>query len=133
MLSVMTGATGILIKLAVRLVVFSGVFFAATKYLEGIVVTKKWAFPLLGALFAVMTTLFYWLLAPILELATFNAIGFAIPLVVNLVLLAITIRLLKTKGWLEVHGFFSSMWLALCLTAAHGVMWFALDYLPTRA
>ena len=45
MLCVMSGATGILIKLAVRLVVFSGVFFAATKYIEGITVTKKWAFP----------------------------------------------------------------------------------------
>ncbi len=132
MLSNMTGATGILIKLAVRLVVFSGVFFAATKYIEGIVVTKKWAFPLLGAVFAVLTTAFYWLLAPILDLATLNAIGFAMPLVVNLALLAVTIRLFKTKGWLEVGGFFASMWLALSLTAAHGVLWFALDYLPTR-
>ena len=128
MLCAMTGVTGVLIKLAVRLVVFSGVFFAATKYIEGIVVTKKWAFPLLGAVFAVLTTLFYWLLAPVLDLVTFNAISLGLPLVVNLVLLAITMRLLKTKGWLTVDGFFSSMWLALALTAAHGVMWLALDY-----
>ena len=132
MLCAMGGATGILIKLAVRLVVFSGVFFAATKYIEGITVTKKWAFPLLGALFAVLTTLFYWLLAPVLDLVTFNAISLGLPLVVNLVLLAVTMRLLKTKGWLTVDGFFSSMWLALALTGAHGAMWLALDYLPPK-
>jgi hypothetical protein len=132
MLCVMSGATGILIKLAVRLVVFSGVFFAATRYIEGITVTKKWAFPLLGALFAVLTTLFYWLLAPLLDLATFNALSLGMPLVVNLVLLAATMRLLKTKGWLQVDGFFSSMWLALALTAAHGALWISLDYLPAK-
>ena len=79
-----------------------------------------------------LTTVFYWLLAPLLELATFNANSLGMPLVVNLVLLYATMRLLKTKGWLTVEGFFSSMWLALALTGAHGVLWFALDYVPAK-
>jgi hypothetical protein len=128
----MTGATGILIALAVRLVVFTGVFVAAPRYIEGITVSKKWAYPLLGGAFAVLTTVFYWLLAPLVDFFTSSAASLAIPLIVNLVLLYALVRLLKSKGWLSVSGFFASMWLAIALTVAHGVLWFGLDYVPAH-
>lgn len=147
----MHGATGLLIKLGVRLVVFTAAFVAATRYLEGISVTKKWAYPVLGAMFAVLSTVFYWALAPVLDVATLNSLSFAIPLVANTVLLIAVIKVSnkiaernppappkkgekpeKPRGWLRTTGFFASVWLALVLTAAHGVLWFALDYLPER-
>ena len=49
MLAHMTGAVGILIKLGIRLVVFTAVFFAATKYNDRISVSRKWVFPLVGS------------------------------------------------------------------------------------
>lgn len=151
----MHGATGLLIKLGVRLVVFTAAFVASTRYLEGISVTKKWAYPVLGAMFSVLSTVFYWALAPVLDVATLNSLSFAIPLVANTVLLIAVIKVSnkiaernpvpppkkgqekgskpeKPRGWLRTTGFFASVWLALVLTAAHGVLWFALDYLPEK-
>ena len=152
----MHGVTGLLIKLGVRLVVFTGGFIAAAKYIQGVTVTRKLAYPALGFLFALLSTVFYWALSPLLDLATLNALSFAMPLVVNLVLLIATIKISnrvaeraaakapppqvkkgekpapRPQGWLRTNGFFASMWLALALTAAHGVLWFALDYLPEK-
>jgi len=152
MLPGMHGVTGLLIKLGVRWVVFTVTFVLATRYLEDVKVSKKWAYPLIGGMFAVLNTAFYWLLAGALDLATMRSLELALPLVANTVLLIAMIRLSnrfaahspaapvkkgapppeKPQGWLRVNGFFSSVWLAVMVTAAHGLLWFALDYVPSR-
>jgi Ca2+/Na+ antiporter len=132
MLRRMTGVTGLLIKLGVRFVVFGLVFIVATRRNPKIVVSKRWAFPLIAAVFAILNTGLYWALRPLLSLATLGAAGFIMPLVVNLVLLLATIRVFQRKQWLEVKGTLATLWLAMFLTLAHGLLYVGLDYLPTK-
>ena len=122
----------LLIKLGIRLVVFTAVFWIAVKKNPKVVVQPKWAVPIVATVFALLNVGLYWALRPILNLATLGAIGFVMPLVVNLLLLVATERLVSKKQWLKIEGFFATMWMALILTAAHGVLWFGVDYLPTK-
>ena len=129
----MSGATAILIKLGVRLVVFTAVFWVAAKKNEKIVFSKQWAPPVVALVFAVLNTVLYWGLTPLLDLVTLGAIGFAMPFIVNTLLLYATARIFQTpkiKGWFEIQGIFAMLWMATFLTIAHGVLWVALDYLP---
>ena len=126
----MTGVTGILIKLGVRLVVFTAVFWFAAKKNEKIVFSRKWAPPLVAFVFAVLNTAAYWVLVPVLDIATLGAVAFAMPFIVNCILLGATVRILQTREWFKIEGLFAALWMATFLTIAHGVLWFALDYLP---
>ena len=129
----MSPVVAILIKLGVRLVVFTGVFWLAAKKNKSIIIEKKWATPLVGLLFAVLNTALYWALKPILNLATLGAVAFAMPLVINAVLLWGTVRIFeRKKHWFRIDGFFAMLWMAIFLTLAHGVLWFAVDYLPPK-
>jgi putative membrane protein len=121
-----------LIKVGVRLVVFSGVFWLAAWQLEKVVFAKRWAAPLVALTFAVLNTALYWLLKSILNIATLGVLGFALPLVINAALIGVTIRIFQSRKWFRVDGFFTLMWMALILTLAHGALWFALDYLPPK-
>jgi uncharacterized membrane protein YvlD (DUF360 family) len=132
----MSAGTAILIKLGVRLVVFTAVFWVAAKKNEKIVFSKKWAPPVVGFVFAILNAILYWALTPLLDLVTLNAIGFAMPFIVNALLLYGTARIFqipKIKGWFEIQGIFATLWMATFLTIAHGVLWFALDYIPKHA
>ena len=63
--------------------------------------------------------------------ATLGAIGFVMPLIINGVLLAATVRIFeRKKQWFRVEGFFAGMWMAVFLTLAHGALWLAVDYIP---
>jgi hypothetical protein len=127
----MSPAVVLLIKLGVRLVIFTGVFWFAAKKNEKIIFEKKWALPLVGFAFAVLNTALYWALSPILNLATLGAAAFLMPLVVNGVLLAVTERIFQRKQhWFRIDGIIAMFWMALFLTIAHGALWAALDYLP---
>ena len=128
----MTGATGLLIKLAARLVVFGLVFFVATRKNPKVVVPNKWALPLIAIVFACLNTALYWLLSSFLKLASLGTAGFVMPLVANLVLLLGTLKVFEKKKWLTVNGVMTTLWLAAFLTLAHGALFVALDYLPTR-
>ena len=108
----MSGATAILVKLGVRLIVFTAVFWIAAKRNPNIVFAKRWAPPVVGLVFAILNTGLYWMLRPVLDLATMGAVGFALPMVIN--------------------GVFTMLWMALFLTVAHGVLWLCLDYLPGK-
>lgn len=152
----MSPAVVLLIKLAVRLVVFGAVFFVAAKKHPKILIHNKWATPLIALVFALLNTAVYWALTPILNLATLGAIGFAMPLVANVVFLLATEKLFSSiaqkraaragakadpkkskdgageiKPWLEIQGFFATLWMAIFLTLAHGALWVGLDYLPS--
>lgn len=126
----MSPAVAILIKLGVRLVVFTGVFWFAAKKNKSIVFEKKWAPPVVGLVFAILNTALYWALAPVLNIATMGAVGFALPFVINGALLYATMKLFEKKKWFRIEGFFATLWMALFLTLAHGVLWAALDYIP---
>jgi hypothetical protein len=127
----MSAAVALLIKLGVRLVIFTGVFWIAAKKNQKIIFEKKWAMPLVGLAFAVLNTALYWALVPILNLATLGAVAFVMPLVINGALLAATVRIFQRKQhWFRIDGFFAMFWMALFLTIAHGALWAALDYIP---
>lgn len=122
----------LLIKLGIRLVVFTAVFWIAVKKNEKVVVKPKWAVPIVATVFALLNVGLYWALRPILNLATLGAIGFVMPLVVNLLLLIATERLVAKKQWLKIDGIIATIWMSVILTAAHGVLWFGVDYLPHK-
>ena len=126
----MSPFVAMLIKLGVRLVVFTGVFWFAAKKNEKIVFEKKWAPPLVALVFAVLNTGLYWMLKPVLNIATMGAVGFALPFVINGALLVGTMKVFEKKKWFRIEGFFATIWMALILTAAHGALWVAVDYLP---
>jgi uncharacterized membrane protein YvlD (DUF360 family) len=129
----MSPVVAILIKLGVRLVVFTGVFWLAARKNENVIFEKKWAMPLVALTFAVLNTALYWVLKPVLNIASLGAIGFALPLLINGLLLYATVKIFaKKQHWFRIDGFFATMWMATFLTVAHGVLWFAVDYLPAK-
>ncbi len=156
--ALMNGATGILIKLGVRLAVFGVVFFFIARRNPKVVIPVKWATPLVALVFALLNTGLYWALKPILNLATLGALGFFMPLIVNMLLLIATVKFfawhrlprflpktnadhedaglfqkkkdVQARPLFAIDGIFATLWLALVLTIVHGALWVALDYLP---
>jgi hypothetical protein len=147
----MDGATGILIKLGVRLAIFGAVFYVAARRNPKIILRARWATPLVAVVFALLNVSLYWAITPLLDLATLGAVGFLMPLIVNALLLVATVKLfawrraphvtvptsadgkqLERKPLFEIAGLFATLWMALILTVAHGVLWVALDYIPSR-
>ena len=126
----MTGVVGVLIKLGVRFVVFGLAFFIAAKKNPKVVLPNKWATPLIALVFALLNTGVYWALKPILNLATLGALGFIMPFVANMIFLVITVRIFAAKKWIEIQGVMTTLWMALVLTAVHGLLWLGLDYIP---
>lgn len=145
--------TWLLIKLGIRLVIFLAVFFLATKRNPAIVVKPTWALPVIAGFFALVNTALYWILKPVLNLASFGAIWFLMPLVLNLCFLIATVRVFQKtvmaaplkKGeappekpkmlrrpTLEIDGIGATLYLAALLTVAHGVLWFGLDWCPAK-
>ena len=125
----MTGVVGVLIKLGVRFVVFGLAFWLAARKNPKVVLPNKWATPLIALVFATLNTAVYWALSPILNLATMGAIGFLMPLVANMIFLVVTVRIFRAK-WIEIQGVMTTLWMALLLTAVHGLLWLGLDYIP---
>jgi len=122
----------ILIKLAIRLVAFTLVFWFATRKNEKIKIQPRWSLPLVAGLFALFNVGLYWLLRPVLNLATFNVAWFAMPFLINLGFLIATVRVFQRKKWIEIDGVRATLWLAAILTAAHGVLYVALDVIPSK-
>ena len=121
----------LLIKLGVRLVVFTGVFWVAAWKHEKIVFEKRLALPLVGLSFAILNTALYWSLKPVMNLATFGAVGFLMPLIINGLLLAILVRIFQSKQhWFRIDSWMAMVWMAVILTAAHGLLYLGLDYMP---
>jgi len=128
----MSGGTAILIKLGVRLVVFGLVFFIATRKNPKVIVSKRRMLPVIALVFAILNTALYWLLAPLLNVATLGAAGFLMPFVVNMVLLIGTVKIFERWKWFEVQGLMTTLWMAAFLTLAHGALYLGLDYFPSR-
>ncbi len=124
--------TWLLVKLGIRLLGFMAVFFFAARKNPKIKIEPRWAIPLVAGLFGVMNVGMYWLLKPVLNLATFGAAWFAMPFVINLGFLIATVRIFEKKKWLVIDGIRATLYLALLLTAAHGVLWLGLDWIPSK-
>ena len=124
----MSPAVALLIKLGIRLVVFTAVFWIAAKKNKKVIFEKKWAMPLVSFTFAVLNTALYWALKPVLNIATLGAIGFVLPLIINGVLLGVTVRIFQAKQhWFRIDGWLAMLWMSVILTAAHGVLWVCVD------
>ena len=132
----MHGATGLAIGFGVRLVVFSAVFWLGSRRLADVRFKSRWLAPVVGAVFAVLNTALYWLLTRGFDLATFGAISFVMPLIVNGLLLFATVKLFgwreRTRDWFRIDSVMAGMWMMLFLTIAHGVCWLGLDYIPNH-
>ena len=150
----MTGATGLLIKLGVRLLVFGVVFFFAARKNPKVVIRSRWMTPLIAFVFASLNTGLYWALTSLLDLATLGAMTFVMPLIVNVLLLVGTVKVFDVlsqkvrrapkqvegddkkpadvRPWFAIDGIFTTLWMAFYLTLAHGALWLALDYIPNK-
>ncbi len=124
--------TWTLIKLGIRLVAFLLVFWVATRRNPKIVVQPKWAIPLIAGVFSLLNTGLYWLLKPVLNLASFGVAWFLMPLVLNLIFLIATMRAVQSKKWLQIEGVGATLYLAGLLTVARGLLWFGLDWMPAK-
>jgi hypothetical protein len=113
--------TWLLVKLGIRLLGFIAVFWLAAARNPKIKIQPRRAIPLVAGLFAVFNLGLYWLLEPVLNLATFGAAWFAMPLLINLGFLLATLRVFEKKRWFVIEGIRATLFLALLLTAAHGV------------
>ena len=118
--------TWLLIKLGIRVVVFGTVFGVYSWKDSRVTVHPKYALPLVALVFAVLNTALYWLLQPILNLATLGSLGLVMPLVLNGAFLYATAKLLRP---LRIDGFWPMLWLSAVLTLAHGALWLFLDYI----
>ena len=116
--------TELLIKLAVRFGVFLLVFALAAWKMPKVRVHPKFALPLVALVFAVLNVGLYWLFKPVLNLATLGAAWLFIPFLLNGAFLWATQKLLRP---LRIEGFFTTVKLAVILTAAHGACWLVLD------
>lgn len=125
--------TWLLVKLGIRLLGFIAVFFLATRKNPKIKIEPRWAIPLVAGVFGVMNVGMYWLLQPVLNLATFGAMWFVMPLLINLGFLIATMRITEKQKWLVIDGIRATLYLAFFLTLAHGVFWLALDFIPGKA
>jgi hypothetical protein len=142
--------TTILFELGIRFVVFGGVLWFAARRSDKItieprlVASRKWLWgcggslrkvprrsllPLVALVFATLNVGLYWLLAPLLDLATFGALWIATPFVVNGALLYATTRVVRP---LHIEGVLTMVWLAALLTLAHGALYLGLDVLAPR-
>lgn len=118
----------LLINLGVRFVVFALVFWLAARKLEKVTIEPKWATPMVGVVFALINVGLYWLLKPVLNLATIGLFGFVIPFVLNGLFLYGTSRIVeKLRTKLEIDGVITLLKMSVILTLAHGVLWVILD------
>jgi len=124
--------TWLLAKLGIRLLAFIAVFWFAAAKNPKIRIEPRWATPLVAGMFAVFNVGLYWLLKPVLNMATFGVAWFAMPLLINLGFLIATLRVFEKKRWFVIEGIRATLTMALLLTAVHGVCWFGLDYLPAH-
>jgi hypothetical protein len=116
--------TELLVNLAVRFGVFLLVFAVAAWKMPKVRIHPKIALPLVGLVFAVLNVGLYWLLKPVLNIATLGAAWLFVPFVLNGAFLWGTEKLIRP---LKIEGFFTTVKLAVILTAAHGLCWLVLD------
>lgn len=118
----------LLIKFSIRILVFGLIFGFATWRSENVAVKPKFALPIVAIVFALLNVGLYWMLSPVLNLATLGVMWMFMPFVLNALFLLGTGRLLKRlRVEMKLDGLMTILWLATLLTVAHGVLYVALD------
>lgn len=118
----------LLIKLGIRFVVFTLVFWLAARKLKKVTIEPKWAAPLVGVVFGLLNLGLYWILRPIAHIATIGLFGFLVPFVLNGLFLYGTSRVVaRLRARLEIDGSLALIKMAVILTLAHGVLWVILE------
>lgn len=116
----------LLVKLGARFLVFGLVFAFAVKKNPKIIVKPKYALPLVALVFAVLNTGLYFLLKPVLNIATLGMASLVVPFVLNGAFVWGTEKILRP---LRIDGWRPMIWLVVLLTAAHGLCWLVVDQL----
>jgi len=118
--------TWLLIKIGIRVVVFGATFAIVSWKDRRVSVHPRYALPLVAVVFALLNAGLYWLLRPVLDLATMGSLGLLMPFLLNGGFLYATARLLRP---LKIEGIWPMLRLSGILTAVHGVLWLFLDYI----
>lgn len=105
-----------LIWLGIRFVVFGVALTFAMKKVKDVKVTPPHALPLVALVFALLNTLLYWILAPVLNLVTLWTVWFLVPFIANAAFLYVTDRILKP---LKIEGLIAFLKTAGIVTIAH--------------
>jgi hypothetical protein len=122
--------TATLVEVAVRVAAFIAVFAVVAWRHPRIEVKPRWAVPLVGLVFALLNAGLYWLLKPVLNVATLGVAALVVPLVVNGVFLWATHKAVsRARVKLLVGGFRPALFLTLVLTATQGALYLAFDVL----
>ena len=116
----------LLVKLGARFVVFGVVFAFAVKKNPKITVKPKIALPLVALVFALLNTGLYFLFSKVLNVATLGMASLVVPFLLNGAFLWGTQKILRP---LRIEGWRPTIWLAVLLTAAHGLTWLIVDQL----
>ena len=116
----------LLVKLGARFLVFGAVFAFALKKNPKITVKPKYALPLVALVFALLNTGLYFLFSKVLSVATLGMASLVIPFVLNGAFVWATQKILRP---LRIDGWRPMIWLAVLLTAAHGLCWLVVDEL----
>lgn len=120
--------TWLLIKLLIRFVVFGVVFGVFSHKSANIQIKPKYAIPLVALVFALLNAGLYWLLAPVLNLATLGMASLFMPFIINTGFLLVTTRVLrKLRVDVKIDGILTILWLAFLLTVAHGALYVGLE------
>jgi uncharacterized membrane protein YvlD (DUF360 family) len=123
-----SSVTWFLIKLGIRFVTFGIVFGVVAWKMEEVTIKPRYAVPLVAGVFALLNTALYWLLKPILNLATLGSLAILMPFILNGAFLYATERIVKP---LQIEGLWAKVVISAILTGAHGVLWVALDVIAT--
>jgi hypothetical protein len=110
--------TRFLIELAVRIVIFTGVFAVAVWKSDRIRIERRWAIPLVGLVFGLLNGGLYWLLVRVADIATFGLVSYLVPLALNVGFLWATgwmLRKIRVKS-VELDGTWITIKLAVLLT-----------------
>lgn len=121
--------TALLIEIAVRILVFGLVFGFAIYRNKNISVKPKFALPVVAIVFALLNVGLYWLLKPVLNIATLGMAWIFLPFVINGGFLLVTSRVLKKmRIEIKLDGILTIAWLAGLLTLAHGALYVVFHY-----
>lgn len=106
----------LVVKLVVRVLVFGVAFAFITRRTRDVRVEPRSAIPVVALVFALLNTALYWLISPLVTLASLGLLWFLAPFVANLVLLYLTDRLARP---LKIQTFTALLYASAVLTLAH--------------
>jgi uncharacterized membrane protein YvlD (DUF360 family) len=115
----MTAMTWLIVKFAIRVVVFGVAIAFACRRFKHVKVEPRSALPIVAIVFAALNAVLYHLLVPVLNLVTLWSLFLIVPFAVNALLLLATDRVVKA---FKIDGFIALAKLAGLLTILHIIL-----------